>query len=238
MLGADQIAPELADAGRARDDRPHIVINMVATIDGKAAIAGRAGPLSNTADWELFHALRTRVDAVLVGAGTLRAERYGRLVRDPAHRAERRRRGLAEDPLAVVLTRRLDLPDDLPLLHDPASRVIVVGALAGTLPDAAAAVEYVRVQDLGLALAVLRRRYAVATVLCEGGPQVNGALLAEGLVDELFLTVASKLVAGPDALTIVAGRALPQPAELELVSLHEADGYLFARYRLVAGSAA
>jgi riboflavin-specific deaminase-like protein len=232
-LSADQVVPDLAAAGRARNDRPHVAINMVATADGKAAIAGRAGPLSSAADWELFHALRRRVDAVMVGAGTLRAERYGRLVRDPEHRAERRRRGLAADPVAVVLTRRLDLPNDLPLLQDPGSRVVVVGAPEGTLPESAATVDYVREDDLGLALSALRRRYGICSILCEGGPHVNAMLLAQGLVDELFLTVASKLAGGRDALTIVAGLALAKPAELALVSLYEADSYLFARYRVL-----
>ncbi len=54
---------------------------MVSTADGRASIAGRSGPIGNRADRELFHGLRTAVDAVMAGAGTVRAERYGRIVR-------------------------------------------------------------------------------------------------------------------------------------------------------------
>jgi 2,5-diamino-6-(ribosylamino)-4(3H)-pyrimidinone 5'-phosphate reductase len=69
-------------------------------------------------------------------------------------------------------------------------------------------------------------------VLCEGGPTLNSFLLAAGLVDELFLTLNPKLLGGASAITIVAGRELVEPAELELVSLAEAAGELFTRWRI------
>ena len=75
--------------------RPHVAVNMVHTSDGRAAVHGRTGPISSLADRQLFHALRTRVDAVMVGAGTLRVERYGRLVPDAGRREQRRRAGLS-----------------------------------------------------------------------------------------------------------------------------------------------
>ena len=70
------------------------------------------------------------------------------------------------------------------------------------------------------------------SVLCEGGPTLNSHLLAAGLVDELFLALSPQLVGGAAALTIVAGRALLEPAAAELVWLLEADGALFGRWRL------
>jgi riboflavin biosynthesis pyrimidine reductase len=86
---------EALDFGeRAHDDRPYLVLNMVTTADGRVTIGGRSGPIGNEADKDLFHALRTRVDAVMVGAGTLRAEKYGRLVRKPERREARVRAGL------------------------------------------------------------------------------------------------------------------------------------------------
>ena len=64
--------PRPAPAGR-----PFLLVNMIATADGRATIAGRTGPIANRADYELFHALRTRVDGVMVGAETVRVESYG-----------------------------------------------------------------------------------------------------------------------------------------------------------------
>ena len=71
------------------------------------------------------------------------------------------------------------------------------------------------------------------SVLCEGGPTLNGSLFAAGLVDELFLTIAPVVAATAAPLTIVEGRAGPEPVGLELVWTLEADGMLFLRYRIV-----
>src|SRR5436305_4923759 len=69
--------------------RPRVMLNMVSTADGRATLAGRSGPVSGQADRELFHALRASADAVLVGAGTVRTERYGRILRDEELRSRR-----------------------------------------------------------------------------------------------------------------------------------------------------
>ena len=69
-------------------------------------------------------------------------------------------------------------------------------------------------------------------MLCEGGPTLNSHLLAAGLVDELFLTLDPMLVGGADALTLVAGRQLPDPVRAELVTLLKGDDGLFFRWRL------
>jgi riboflavin-specific deaminase-like protein len=217
----------------AHQERPYLVLNMVTTADGRATIAGRSGPIGNQADQDLFHALRTRVDAVMVGAGTLRAEKYGRLVRKPERREARERAGLAPDPLAVIVSGRLDLPKDLPLLHEPEQEVLVATFADGELPGAAA-IRYLRFEggavDIRRLLAVLRGR-GVRSVLCEGGPTLNAELLRAGVVDELFHCIAPKLAGEPDAPTMVTG-VLHETVEMELVSLLESDSHLFCRFRL------
>jgi riboflavin-specific deaminase-like protein len=235
--------------------RPLVVLNMVATADGRATLGGRSGPIGNRADRELFHALRAEVDAVLVGAGTLRAERYGRIIPDPGRRARRVERGLPEEPLACVLSGRLELPPDLPLLGEPAARVVIVTASRASLPPCPAQVEYVRasrdgVLDLPAALRELRERLRVRTLLCEGGPHLNAQLLTAGLVDELFLSLAPKLGGGGsgdtsgdaasggtpgaggqgEVLRILAGPELHPPIELELLGVLESESHLFLRY--------
>src|SRR5437763_12890982 len=112
-LSAEEAASGFGPVDSAPPERPYLGLNMVATADGKATIDGRSGPIGNQADRELFHELRCRVDAVMAGAGTVRAERYGRIVRDPGRRERRAARGLAPDPLAVVGSGRPDLPLDL-----------------------------------------------------------------------------------------------------------------------------
>lgn len=82
--------------------------------------------------------------------------------------------------------------------------------------------------DLSALLRDLRGE-GVRALLCEGGPRLHGSLQALGLVDELFVTVAPKLV-GAGAPGLLEGE-LPEVAELELVWLLESGGELFARYR-------
>jgi riboflavin-specific deaminase-like protein len=204
-------------------------VNMVTSADGKATLAGRTAPMSAETDRELFHHLRAQADGILVGAGTVRIERYGQVTKTGELRAKREREGLPANAVAVVVSGRLDLPPDLPLLSDPESHVIVVTSSDAELPDCAARVEYVR-EPLPTALGTLRDQHGLRSLMCEGGPTLNSTLFAEGLVDELFLTVAPTIAGAGEALTIVEGAPLPAAAVLELRTAHEAGGHLFLRY--------
>ena len=173
--------------------------------------------LSSSGDRALFHGLRAAVDAVLVGAGTVRAERYGRIIPDAATRALRRRRGLSDEPLACIVSGRVELGPDIPLLGEPSARVVILTGSQASLPAGAADVEYIRTGhagrcELGDAIAELGQRYGVQRVLCEGGPHLAWQLLAAGLLDELFLTIAPMLAGGEpasgEALRILAGGEL------------------------------
>ena len=229
----EDLATGLRLAERAPEGRPYLGLNMVSSLDGKATIDWRTKGLSTELDRRLFHHLRTQFDAVMVGAGTLRMERYGRMAKSDELRAKREAEGLARDPLAVIVSGRLDLPADLPLLQEPEQRVLIATGSDAILPGLSADVTYLRTGgDLPLLMARLREDYGVRSVLCEGGPTLNSFLLAAGLVDELFLTLNPKLSGGAAALTIVAGRGLVEPAELVLVSLAEGGGDLFGRWRV------
>jgi riboflavin-specific deaminase-like protein len=229
----EELASGLRLGDHAPPDRPYLVLNMVSSLDGRAAIDWRTKGLSTELDRRLFHHLRTQADAVMVGAGTVRTERYGRMAKSEELRDKREREGLARDPQAVVVSGRLDLPADLPLLNEPEQRVLIATASDAVLPGVGDQVEYARVgDDLPLLMARLREQYGIRSVLCEGGPTLNSFLLAAGLVDELFLTLNPKLVGGAAALTIVAGRELVEPGELSLMSVAEGAGDLFTRWRV------
>jgi riboflavin biosynthesis pyrimidine reductase len=223
--------------------RPRVMLNMIATVDGRASLGGRSGALSDRADRALFHGLRSAVDAVLVGAATLRVERYGRIIPDASRRQLRHDRGLSEEPLACVVSGRMTIAADIPLLREPAARVVVLTASQASLPATAAQVEYVRAKqggqlDLAAAIAVLYERYGVQSVLCEGGPHLARQLLAAGLIDELFLSLSPLLAggepAGGEALRILAGAELQPPVVLELRSVLQSGSELFLRYGVCA----
>src|SRR5919197_6505702 len=83
--------------GRAHQHRPYVVTNFALTLDGKATLHGRSCAIGSDTDTEMLVGLRTKVDAVMIGAGTMRVERYGRVVPDPQKRARRERDGLSQD---------------------------------------------------------------------------------------------------------------------------------------------
>lgn len=222
--------PELAE-------RPFVYVNMVATADGAAHIGGRTGGMGGVLDRAAFRRLREYCDVVLVGAGTVRAEGYGPARLPPEAQDRRRQRGLAPTPRIAVVSTRLDLQPQSRLFSHPSSRPVVI-TTEDADPDGRRALEEVAevvvcgkgLVDLACALAWLRER-GVRWVLCEGGPQLFGHLLAAGLVDQLFLTVAP-LVVGGQAGRIVTG-SLPAPARLELRELRAYGSELLARYAVV-----
>ena len=215
---------------RPHEDRPYVAVNFAATVDGRAAIGGVSGPIGSAADTAMLAGLRTRFDAVMIGAGTMRAERYGRIVGDQEQRERRERLGLPHDPLMAIVSGRLDLPWDAPLFSE-GGQVLIFTASEAEPPDTATSLRVVRHEgkvDIAAALRHLRAERGIRALLCEGGPRLHAQLQAGGWVDDLFLTIAPKLVGG-EAPRIVEGE-LPAAAELELAWLLEEEGELLARY--------
>lgn len=226
-------------ADLAPADRPYLALNMVTTADGRAAVEGRTRAISSDTDRAIFHNLRTQADAIMAGAGTIRSERYGPMIKTGELREKRVREGLDPNPLAVIVSGRLHIPEDVGLLQDPDSRVVIVTQSEGELSGVRAQVEYLRAEpgpwDPRPQLEALRRNYGVRSILCEGGPTLNASLLPYGVIDELFLTVAPLMAGGPEALTIMGATAEPYLNPLELIWVLEDQSELFLRYRLQQG---
>jgi riboflavin-specific deaminase-like protein len=214
-----------------REERPLVAMNFVATADGRATIEGRSGPIGSDTDTAMLVGLRNRCDALMVGAGTMRVEQYGRLVTKDETRERRESIGLPPEPLMVLVSGRLDLPWEAPLFTE-GGEVLIFTASEAEPPRTASSVEVVRHEgavDLTEAVRYLRRERGIRALLSEGGPHLHAQMQADGLVDDLFLTIAPKL-SGGEAPRITEG-SLPRVSELELAWLLEEDGELFARYR-------
>ena len=235
---ADDVAVDVEssydDVRSPHDGRPYLLLNMVASADGAIAVDGRTKAMSSPADEMVFHLLRSIPDVILVGAQTVRAERYGPPHVSDERQARRVARGQLPQPTIAVVTRSLELELSSPLFTD--ARPIVICPNDVEVAELAEVADVVQAGDgdvdLTSALRQLGER-GVDVVLCEGGPTLNGALARDGLIDEICLTIAPILVGG-DLGTGILGRTrlLGTPA-LELVHVLEDDGAVFCRYKVL-----
>ena len=215
-------------------ERPWVLSNFVAGIDGAIAVDGRAGGLSSPEDQVVFRLLRSLADVVLVGAGTFRAERYPPLRASPAERAEREQRGQSPAPALAVVSRSLQLDWDRPSFTEAEERPLVLtcaeaDADARRRADAVADVVVTgeRQVDLPASLAALRDR-GHEVVLCEGGPSLLSELLAHDLLDELCLTIAP--LVGGDPSRLVADEPRLALTRFSLAQVLTAGDELYLRY--------
>lgn len=215
--------------------RGHLALGMVSSVDGAVSVEGTSGGLGHEADGVAFRRLRDASDAILVGAGTVRAERYRPPDPGPERRARRSERGLAPVPRLVIVSSSLRFDLDEPVFSDPRLRPIIVthrGAEAAAVARLQPVADVARIGDERVDLAeVLRdlRRGGLGRVLCEGGARLAGELLAADLIDEIFLTLAPSVVGGEGGRILVSEQE--RPRGLRLVELNEHAGELLLRYR-------
>lgn len=229
-----------ADQRAGNGGRPWLVVNMISSLDGATAVDGVSGPLGGPADKEVFGAVRAVADVILVGAGTVAAEGYGPPRPSAARRRERRARGQQPVPRLAVVSRRLELDLDSRLFAPGSERPLVLTTADADpvrrqgVAEVAEVVEVgEREVDVATAVELLGRRGA-GVVLAEGGPTLNGQLVAAGLVDELCLTLSPTLVAG-DSARVSHGPFAAMAAPMRLDRVLTADDLLFLRYVRAAG---
>lgn len=223
----------LADPEPGRD--VHLALCMVSSADGAVAVDGLSGGLGGPADVLALSRLRAANDVSLVGAGTVREEGYGPMTGSAERRADRAARGLRPAARLAIVTRSAMLDPQLRVFSDPSEPPLILTSRAAD-PAALAALEdraeihvvgsdHLDVRDMLGTLASLGLR----RVVCEGGPRLVQQLLAAGVIDEAFLTIAPLFVGGPVRRVITGDREHPTP--LELVSVYEHDGDLLLRYQ-------
>jgi riboflavin biosynthesis pyrimidine reductase len=209
---------------------------MVAGLDGTAAVGGRVGSLSTAPDQALFRRMRQIADIVLVGAETVRREGYGPVRLDEEAQAARRELGQSPSPPLAVVSRSLSFDWDAKVFAEaPEDARTHVITCAAADPDRLAEAERVaevivagddRVEPTAAMQALAERGRRV--VLCEGGPNWLGELVAADRLDELCLSIAPLM--GGDPLPVSVTPAGAGLAEFELKGVMGEDDTLFLRY--------
>jgi riboflavin biosynthesis pyrimidine reductase len=215
-----------------RADGPVLRANFIASADGAVAVDGVSAGLQGPGDKEIFDHLRTICDALIVAAGTVRAERYDALRLTGPDRAWRLAAGLPEFPLMVIVSGSLDLdPEQLIFADAPVRPIVLTHRAAPADAPVRGVAEVIAVGDTEVDLAAgvrLLHGRGATRLLCEGGPGLFGALIAADLVDELCLTVAP-LLAGGAAGRIAHGPPTP-PRRMSLRHALTRHDMLFLRY--------
>ena len=228
---------ELPPIGRRGAARPYVIINMVSSVDGRSALEGKASGIGSATDRRTMRTLRSRADAVMIGAGTLRAEKLT-LGLDEADGGRQ--------PLAIIVTHTGEVPLEEHLIVEGGQEVLillsdaapkrVVERLLTLAPVMRVPADSNGAVDLENALLALEAERGVESLVVEGGPGLNHALISLNLAHELFLTLAPELLGGSadQTLTLLRGPTLParDRPTLELVSIHLSGDELFLRYTL------
>ena len=229
----DPVAVYASDSRIPHADRPWLMLNMVTSVDGATSTDGASGGLSSSGDRRVFAAIRAVADVILVAAETVRREGYGPPKTTPAVAADRTARNQAPRPRLAVVSASLDLDFTAPLFHDrPPPLLFTVDAPSANRlaqAEAVAEVHHLGVDRVDLAEAMSRMgQTGAGVVLAEGGPSLNGQLLASGLLDEVCWTISPVLAGGDSSRMAESAPPRLDPLRLERALAH--DHTLFLRY--------
>lgn len=224
--------------------RPFVFINVATTVDGKLAPENRKFvPFGSKRDLDLLYELRARADAVLMGARTVDSA-PGHYGPGPVkYRRMRIKRGLPEYNLRVVVSGRGTLSPKSDIFRYRFSPIIVITSARASvrnlrqLRDVADDVEIFGDEELdfGAAFRWLEKKWRVKKILCEGGGELNTALIRQNLVDEIYVTLCPFIFGGRHAPTLADGIGVSTVAEatkLRIKSVKRIGEELFLVYRV------
>jgi 2,5-diamino-6-(ribosylamino)-4(3H)-pyrimidinone 5'-phosphate reductase len=225
--------------------RPFVFINVAVTADGKIDTFERKGAgISSSEDKLRVLHLRAEADAVMVGGHTLLVEDPKLTVKTTQLQAERRDKGLPENPIKVGVVTRADIKlNGNFMTAGPARRIIFTTSL--TTPQQVSVLSELGVEVYVLGEKRVNLKSALETLyelgvrrlMVEGGGTLNFELLRNNLVDELYMYLAPRIFGGRSAPSLAAGKGLVESAglnlKLEEVRVFDDSGGILIRYRLL-----
>jgi 2,5-diamino-6-(ribosylamino)-4(3H)-pyrimidinone 5'-phosphate reductase len=224
-------------------NRPHTLINVAMTADGKIDTFERKGSaISSKRDKERVDQLRAAVDGILVGGKTLLEEQPRLTVKSEALREDRVRRGLSPNPIKVGVATVADISPESDFIKAGPARVVIF-TTNQTSKDQLAKLKTNGVEvfvydeprvNLTLMMQTLKK-IGVDHLMVEGGGTMNFELMRLGLVDELMIYVAPMIFGGANAPTLADGLGLTRSdaiaLKLQNIETHE-DGGILLHYKL------
>jgi len=217
-------------------DGPWTRTMMVMTLDGATVgLDGLSGSISGAADKRVFMETRRLSDVVLVGAGTIRAERYTPMRAKAEWQEEREALGLAPAPQIVVVSGRLDLPWEEPMFSESALPVVVATTSTVETDRLARARQHAEVVQLGAdsvdmhALVQLLYERGQTRINCEGGEALLDVMVRGDLVDEMDLTI-SPVLAGSGYLRDPKREISSPHPRFSLAHQFVDEGFVFCRF--------
>jgi riboflavin-specific deaminase-like protein len=225
-------------------ERPRVVLNFAASIDGKIAPspASRRGYItmsSHAEDHRRMRELRAGADGILIGAGNLRADDPDLALAEDER--SRRRASGKKEPARIVVTREGDGVEPDAKMFEPSlggpslvfhSQQMLAEKRERLAPVATLMAMGEHGVDTQRMLAWLLHEQGVGVLLCEGGGILAGALFRARAVDQLYLTIVPRVLGGIDAPTLTEGPSLWPDADVEatLGAMDRVGDELFLRY--------
>ncbi len=216
---------------------------MAMSLDGKISTRDGTGPrFTGSADKVRLREIRTRADAILVGAGTIVAD-DPTFTEDGIYKDERVQRGLSPQPIKVVVSGTGSVPESALMFQPngapalvfttervPANRLRILKSVADAVHIVGDdGVDFTQIVE------ILARTYGVKSLLIEGGGHVNFAMFRAHLIDEVYLTLSPRIIGGRDVPTPVGGEGFNfgDLIDLELLDHHVVNNEIFLHYRVV-----
>jgi len=214
--------------------RPHVILSAAMTIDGKIATKSGDPELSDENDWREVHKLRSQVDAIMVGKGTILQDNPKLHIKFFKHKGYYR----------IIVDSNLSIPIDSNVInYQPEIYPTIICTTENVSREKISEYESKKVKilqygdgkqvDLTKMLLDLSNM-GINSILLEGGGNLNWSFIKHNLIDEMRLTIAPWIVGGKDAITLVEGVGfdkMKQGRKFKLLKVYERDNYVVLKYR-------
>lgn len=223
-------------------NRPFTFINSAMSADGKISTWQRKQVrISGAIDFDRVDELRATSDAVMVGIGTVLADDPSLTVKSAQRKAERKAKGLCENPVRIIIDSKARTPIDADIFKKGEGQRIVVVSSSAPSDNVEVLREKARIiingdtkVDLPYAMEQLHN-LGIKRLMVEGGATLNWVMLSNGLVDEVYTFVGNVIIGGQMAPTLVDGEGFTDTSTLplEMISAENIGAGLLLKWKVL-----